>query len=372
MADYELRSEILAKGRKYYIQTNLVSSQHRIVTSLFHEGDLLSKQVEDYDPSKTAEDVQELVRRCHEERKRRITSLLEIREKLARMEDARGHLRLGEALYHQSLYRESMSEIVRAIKLGLEASGAFSLLGNCLIALDDCEKAVKAFRRGIQISPTHPDIHNGLGRAYLKLKRCRDAVDAFEKAVELNKYYVEAFMNLAMALCLNVLEKEDFELSRDLPGRLMRILKMVLQLKPSYDTNEFQEMLKAAADERYEVVHDALARIREESAKLTTDNLSLDIYLILKFNSEDVTEDDINRYIEKNLRALEANPGYADLQNSLGILYAAKCKLFIDKANESFQSALRINRDFRKAEKNLKLAENDRQGIHLLLRALLD
>jgi lipoprotein NlpI len=69
---------------------------------------------------------------------------------------------------------------------------------------------------------------------------------------------------------------------------------------------------------------------------------------------------------------LEANPGYADLQNDLGILYTAKCKLFIDKAHEAFNGALAINKSYRKAEKNLKLAANDRQGIHFLLKALLD
>ena len=70
--------------------------------------------------------------------------------------------------------------------------------------------------------------------------------------------------------------------------------------------------------------------------------------------------------------ALEANPGYADLQKDLGRLYAAKCKIFIDKAHKSFNEALTINKSYRKAEKNLKLTANDRQGIHFLLKALLD
>ncbi len=369
---YELSSEILAKGHKYYVQTTLISSQNRVVTSLFHEGNLLSKQVESYDPLSSSEAVLSLARRCHEERKSRISSLLEVSTKLSKMEDARAHLKLGEALYHQYLLKEAMAEVVRAIKLGVKDSTAFSILGNCLLDLGDHDRALRAFQHGLEISPKYPDLHNDLGRTYLGLKRCRNAVNEFEKAIDLNKYYVEAYMNLAMALCLNVIEKDDFELSKELPSRLVKILQMVVQLKPSLDVAEFNEALAAAKDGQYDKVWEILSKIQEESSKFITDNLSLDLYLILKFDSENLTEEDIDRYIDKTQRALEANPNFADLRNDLGVLYTAKCKLFIDKANLSFKEALKINKDFKKAEKNLKLSENDRQGIHLLLRALLD
>jgi tetratricopeptide (TPR) repeat protein len=179
-------------------------------------------------------------------------------------------------------------------------------------------------------------------------------------------------MNLAIALCLNVVEKEDFELSRNLKSRLQEILDKVIQLNPSIDTDDFKDAVKAVEIERYDTVFEKLSKIREERSRVTTDNLSLDLYLILKFNADSVTEEEIDRYIERTLRALEANPGYADRQNDLGILYATKCKLFIDKASDSFQNALSINKRFKKAEKNLKLTANDRQGIHFLLKALLD
>jgi len=372
MDSFEHRSELIAHGRKYYIQTTLVPAQRSVITSLFHEGELLSKQVEQYDPAMSPEQIRSFVRECHDERKSRINSLLEIREKLKKMEDPRAHLKLGEALYHQNLFKEAMAEIVRAVKLGVQESKAFSILGNCLGAVGDHEKAIKSFKRGIELSPKYPDLYNDLGCTHLRIKKCSDAVQSYEKAIELNKYYQEAFMNLAIALCLNVVEKENFELSRGLRERLEKILDMTLQLKPSLDTSDFQEARKAIAIEQFDKAYELLNRIKEENAKVTTSNLSLDLYLILKFNSENITEEEIDRYIEKTARDLESNPGYADRQNDLGILYTAKCKLFIDKANSSFKKALAINKNFRKAEKNLKLAVNDKQGIHFLLKALLD
>ncbi len=372
MENYELNSEITVKGHKYYVQTALIASQHQIISSLFHEGSLLSKQQESYDPASSSEEAQELLRHCHEELKKRINSLLDISVKLSKTEDVRAHLKLGEALYRQSLYKEAMSEVVRAIKLGAKDSRAYSILGNCLLALKDGERAVRAFQHGIQISPQYPDLHNDLGRAYLFRKQCRDAVKEFEKAIDLNKYYVNAYINLAITLCANVIEKDDFELSRDLPERLLEIFAKVVQLKPSFDTPAFRQAVEEAKEKRYNAVYESLARLQDENSKLKSNNLSLDLYLILKFDSNTLTEEDIDRYIERTHRALVKNPNFADLKNDLGILYTAKCKLFIDKANESFRQALKINRDFKKAEKNLRLSENDRQGIHLLLKALLD
>lgn len=372
MENYELSSEITVKGHKYYVQTALIASQHQIVSSLFHEGSLLSKQQENYDPASSSEEAQELLRHCHEELKKRINSLLDISVKLSKKEDLRAHLKLGEALYRQSLYKEAMSEVVRAIKLGAKDSRAFSILGNCLLALKDGERAVRAFQHGIQISPQYPDLHNDLGRAYLFQKQCRDAVKEFEKAIDLNKYYVNAYINLAITLCANVIEKDDFELSRELPERLLKIFEKVIQLKPSFDTPVFRQAVEETKEKRYNAVYESLTRLQDENSKLKSNNLSLDLYLILKFDSNTLTEEDIDRYIERTRRALVKNPNFADLKNDLGILYTAKCKLFIDKANESFRQALKINRDFKKAEKNLRLSENDRQGIHLLLKALLD
>jgi Flp pilus assembly protein TadD len=372
MDSYELRSEIASAGAKYYIQSNLVSAQRSIVTSLFHEGDLLSKQNELYDPSLGKDDLRSLVRRLHDERKQRITSLLDIRETLKKTADGRAHLKLGEAFFKQKLFKEAMAEVIRSIKLGSETSKAYSILGACLLAVGDYDKALKSFNKGLELSPEYPDLHNDLGETYLRLERCRDAVSSFEKSIELNKYYQSAFMNLALALSLNVVLKQDYELSRDIKPRLKKILEMNLQLRPSLDNDDFRSAVDALDKERYNEVYEKLYAIGQEMAKVAEDDLSLELYLILKFRSNELTEEEIDRSIERIKMELEANPGYADLQNDLGLLYTAKCKILIDKAHRSFNDALTINKNYRKAEKNLKLAANDRQGIHFLLKALLD
>ena len=372
MEGYDHRSEILSSGTKYYVQSSLIPAQRTVVTSLFHEGSLLTRQNATYDGTVTGDALRALVRRLHDEYRARLTSLLDLRERLKKDVDARAHLRLGEALYKQRLFRESMAEVIRAVKLGLEDAGAYSILGNCLIALGDSEKAMRAFQKGLELAPNYADLHNDLGVAHLKLEHCREAVRSFERALEFNRYYQASLLNLAVALALNVVLKQDYELSRDLRNRLRRLLELNLQLKPQLDGEDFRAALTAVDTERYDLAYEKLTAVQRELETTATSDLSLELYLILKFRGEELSEEEIDALIERLMMAIESNPGYADIQNDLGVLYAAKCKIFIDKAHESFRKALQTNPSFRKAEKNLKLSGNDRQGIHFLLKALLD
>jgi tetratricopeptide (TPR) repeat protein len=372
MESYDHRSEILSSGTKYYVQSSLVPAQRSVVTSLFHEGNLLARQSAPYDPALGLDALRLLVRRLHDEYRIRLTSLIDLRERLKKDVDGRAHLKLGEALYRQRLYREAMAEVIRSIKLGLEDAGGYSILGNCLLALGDNEKALRSFQKGIELAPGYADLHNDLGVAFLKLDRCRDAVAAFERALGINRYYQAALLNLAVALAQNVVLKQDYDLSRDLRTRMRKLLDLNLQLKPHLETDDFREAMRAVDADRYEVVYERLSALKRDLDTVAGSDLSLEIYLILKFRADELTENEVDALIERLRVALDSNPGYADIQNDLGVLYAAKCKIFIDKAHESFRHALTRNPSFKKAEKNLKLAGNDRQGIHFLLKALLD
>jgi tetratricopeptide (TPR) repeat protein len=370
--NYDHRSEVISSGTKYYVQSSLIPAQRMVVTSLFHEGGLLTRQNAPYDGALTGEPLRALVRRLHDEYRVRLTSLLDLRERLKKDVDAKAHLRLGEALYRQRLYREAMAEVIRSIKLGLEDASAYSILGNCLLAIGDSEKAMRAFQKGLELAPGYADLHNDLGAAHLKLEHCREAAASFDRALECNRYFQAALLNLAIALSLNVVLKQDYDISRDLRNRMRRLLELNLQLKPQLDGDDFRAAMTALDAERYDLVYEKLSAIKRDQDTVASTDLSLELYLILKFRAEELSEEDIDALIERLKIALESNPGYADIQNDIGVLYAAKCKIFIDKAHESFRQALQTNPSFRKAEKNLKLSGNDRQGIHFLLKALLD
>jgi hypothetical protein len=55
----------------------------------------------------------------------------------------------------------------------------------------------------------------------------------------------------------------------------------------------------------------------------------------------------------------------------LGIAHLIQCRNLFLRALEEFRVSLRINPGYKRAEKNLKLSENDGKGFLILLRAIL-
>jgi hypothetical protein len=89
------------------------------------------------------------------------------------------------------------------------------------------------------------------------------------------------------------------------------------------------------------------------------------------FGGKGKDDDYIQGYTNELKTAVADHPGYADLRNNLGTAYLIQCRNLFLNALEEFRQALKINPEFKKADKNLKLAENDGKGFLILLRAIL-
>ena len=124
--------------------------------------------------------------------------------------------------------------------------------------------------------------------------------------------------------------------------------------------------------ERYEEALEVLENLDSSSSSNPADDILLELYLLLLKKEDRLPENEIEDYLKRIMKIIDQNPTYADAWNSMGILYTAKCKILMDKAGEAFAKALEINGDYAKAKKNQRLTENDRQGIFILLKALLD
>jgi len=125
-------------------------------------------------------------------------------------------------------------------------------------------------------------------------------------------------------------------------------------------------------EDRLEEALNLLEELKDSPSRATAEDVILELYLLLLQSAEKIPEDDIERYLDTMRQIIDQNPTFADAYNSLGILYTAKCKILMDKASQAFGKALEINPDYEKAQKNQRLTENDRQGVFILLKALLD
>ena len=211
-----------------------------------------------------------------------------------------------------------------------------------------------------------------MGKILLKQGMCGLAVESFRKAVSLNIYYGEPYLNLIRAYLTNTIIKQDYELSRGLEEKFSENLEKARQLNTNLREGLLDEVKGHFERGEYEEALKLLDGIGATGARSPVDDIILELYLMLFQDGDGVVDDDIEKHLERVGEILDRNPHFADAWNSLGILYTAKCKILMDRASEAFKKALDINSGYEKARKNLRLTENDRQGIFILLKALLD
>jgi len=369
---FELREELDHGGRKYFLQTSFLEKDGKIQSSFFKNGALFDRTDMVVDEGLGNEALKSITKRFHNDNKRRFLLLLKARDKIKSSIDHMAHLRVAQALFSRNLFTEAIQEAQEAIKNGCEDSAPYIIIGESHYRLGDFEKALRAVELGIEANPEYPDIHNLMGKILLKMNKCRKAVDYFNRAISLNIYYGEPYLNLARAYVLNTILKEDYELSKGLDKKVKESLEKAMQLDPHIDRSSVEEAKRLFEEKDYERLIEVLDEAKKASQLDTIDRIFLDLYLMTIHGGEEFREEDIERYLDEVMEIIDRNPTYADGYNSMGILYTAKCKILMDKASEAFRKALEINKNYRKAQKNLRLAENDRNGIFILLKALLD
>lgn len=372
MDSFELREELNHGGRVYFLQTSYLPQEGQIQSSFFKNGVLFDTVIQKVDENVSSNDLKSLTKEIHVRNKDKLYSLLCVRDKVKGSEAPVPHLKLAQALYRRNLFTESIQEAELAMQKGDRSSKPYMVIGESLFKMGEHTKGFDAVQRGISINPEYPDLHNLLGLIYLKQNRCKPAIDCFKRAIGLNLYYGEPYLNLAKAYLLNTIVKEDYELSRNLDENFNAHLEKASQLNPFLKGETFEVAKHQFEENEYEEAYKTLDSVKGGQNRTGIEDIILELYLDLLQNGGKIQEKDIDMYMERIDEIIDRNPTFADGFNSLGILYAAKCKIFLDRARDVFRQALEINKNYKKAQKNLRLTENERQGIFILLKALLD
>jgi tetratricopeptide (TPR) repeat protein len=371
LESFELREEIRHGGASYFLQTSYNPETGQIKSSFFRDGTVFDSVVRTVEES-GEEELRELTKEIHQRNKRIFRFILDARDNIGRSDDPNPHLRLAETLLRRNLFREAISEAETAVEKGAKDSRAWMVMGEAFFKLNELDMALDAIRKGIELSPDYPDLHNLIGKIFLLQGMCGMAVESFKKSISLNIYYGEPYLNLIRAYLTNTIIKQDYELSRGLEEKFTSNFEKAGQLNPNLKEGILDEVKESFAKEEYEKALELLDSIGSANPRSLVDDIILELYLMLIQSGDEIEEGDIEKYFEKVEEILDRNPNFADAWNSLGILYTAKCKIFMDKASVAFGKALDINQDYEKARKNLRLTENDRQGLFILLKALLD
>jgi DNA-binding NtrC family response regulator/tetratricopeptide (TPR) repeat protein len=108
---------------------------------------------------------------------------------------------LGLARSRSSFPKEAIAELQEAIRLNPYLVAAYQVLGDCYLGLNDFEKAIGAYLRVIELTPSILDTlatRNNLGIAYYKSGQIQKAIDQFNEIIHREPGNANAIYNLGL------------------------------------------------------------------------------------------------------------------------------------------------------------------------------
>ncbi len=375
MENIGLNSDIQAGDKNFHIQTQFLEPTEKIVCNVFENGKVITSRTVPVNGELKSHDLKKEVQNLHKGISEELELLFYISEKVATIQHAVSNNKLGMVFLERNLYDEAIEEFKRALQIDADLAEGYNNLGLAYTKKGMFQEARDVLIQGIRINENYADLHNNLGRTYLLLHEFQPAYKEFNKALQINPDYESALFNLCLT---NLKTIADNMQNNSLPPVIDRLrnTKSILTAISMKNLAFKKQYLNSALKfiEENDVIEAIKALENAESDQDSTNEfmtLENEFYLNFMFGGKGKDDIFVEKYEERLQRAIEKYPEYADLRNDLGIAYLIQCRnLFLKGLNE-FRKALEINPEYKRAEKNLKLAENDGKGFLILLRAIL-
>jgi len=366
-----LNSEVLARGKKFHVQTNYLEPVEKIISNIFDNGKVIYKKELQMEESSSTGHVKELVDTIHKEMVAEIELLFYISEKVRTIKHATSNNKLGVVFYQKNLYEEAINEFKIAIEINPEFAEAYKNLGFLYLKNNQFSEASKTLKIGLEKQSNYPDLHYVLGCVFVKQQNYADAISEFNAAIKINPDYAEAHFNLGLGLLKSIAESIENKQLPNIQERKNLAISHLQKAESFVESDRLIEAYEYFNEDDINKTVDILDRVKEDSHEKLKTDIEDEFYLKFMFGGKGKDDEFINDYVTKVKAAIEKYPKYADLRNDLGIAYLIQCRNLFLNALDEFRQAQKINPDFRSAKKNLRLAENDGRGFLILLRAIL-
>ncbi len=376
MQQLGLNGDVAAGGHRFHVQTTYSAGKQKFVSHVFERGRVID-QHELLCPGETnPQSLSPKLQQFHLEVMAEMELLFHIAERVRRTKHCPSYLRLGAFFLEKNLPEEALAVLRQAVELGPEMPEAHQGLGRAFLRQRDFVQAEEMFRRGLELAPEYPDLHHDLGLALLEQERLLEALSCFEAALRLNPRFSQTHLLLALTLLLTLQGPQPLQDHPPPPStRLKRAQDLLEALippgAPPQHSLKIQEAHAALArkDHVEAIIH--LQNAREETSAAPDKILENEFYLKFMFGGKSRDEAYIQTYAGRLLAAAQDFPEYPDLHNHLGIAYLIQSRNLFLRALEEFRQAVKINPEYKRAERNLKLTENDSKSFVYLLRAML-
>lgn len=373
MENIGLNNEVVAGGKTFHVQTQYLEPSEKVVANVFDNGKVIFSKGVDV-KSFTASDIKHHVNQLHQNTIADIELIYYISDKVHTIRHCASTNKLGIVFLKRNLFDEAIWEFRKAIEIDPEFIEAYNNLGYTLLKQQLYEEAIDAFAKGIKKDGDYADLHHNLGCAYLSINKYGEAIRELNRAIEINEDYIAAILNLCLVYLKSIAsEDQDVGLS-PIPERMDKVKQLLMIVKSRemyFKPQNIDIILEHIEKNNIAEAIKTLEKAEQELPDFMDKFLESEFYLKFMFGGKGKDDEFIRDYAEQLRQAIDKYPGYADLRNHLGISYLIQCRNLFLSALEEFREALKINPEFKKAEKNLKLAENDGKGFLILLRAIL-
>jgi len=356
MEAFCLNSRLVEEEKEFLIQTTNDVKLGVIKANLFVDGELLDASILPHADDVSEEEILQMVKSAHGEKKLELEYLLRSYKEIMEKGSAEQMFHLGTAMFYKRLYNEARNLFRAAAKIRHDYHESYFYLcqaENCLGHSDD---AANAGRKAVEIKPAYADYRNALGEAFLEANACKRAVIEFEEAIKRNVYYADAYFNLALAYILNAIRKEDFDMSTDLTARCLDLFKKALLINPEYQTIGYNDAMAALSSGDLKRSYYLFKGVREEKKEKQRQEKAIYFNRFLIY-TDWLSQSDIEERINFLEREIDKNPDFVDLYYELGVCYLHLAKFGWKRGMDSFEKALGINKDLKKAKRALGLSK---------------
>lgn len=369
MDNYRLSTRINTGSREYLLQTVNDPDKKCIQTSIFSDGELLQTVEDDLASGMIESELRDLIKSTHKERQEEFEFLFARLKDAFESNDVDQINYLGVALTYKRLYGEAESLFRRAVEIDPNAHESLSYLGQILLLRKNYKEAAEVFGRCVELRPKFADYRNNLGEAFLALESCKRAMIEFDEAISLNLYYGDAYFNKALVYILNAVLREDFKLFSEYSQKTIEMLERASVICPDYKNEHYMEGRALLERGELEPAYGRLLACRDQKRRLRFRDFS-NVYMKFLLSADRLDEKTLTQRIKRLKEEISRNPHYPDLHYDLAVSYTLLGRFIHSKAVEEYRHALKLNPDFERAKKNLKLAENEFKGFDALVRAI--
>ncbi len=363
-------NDITVGERKFHIQSEAIESEGLAVSKVFLDGQVISVTKGALDESLSADEKTKLVKELHQEVATDMEVLYYIKDKVKAVKHASSANKLGLLFLEKSLYDEAIVQFNLALEVNPDFFDVYANIGKAYLMNDAYDDSIKILKDGIGKADHFADLQNYIGIAYLYKEEYGPAITHFEKAIELNSEYIGAHYHLGVAYIAKSLSLDEEE-AKPLQEEGSSYLKKAAEKMLNRKFARFDEVIEKAESQDFEGAINEFLLSKPKDVLTQISDIENEFYLKFMYGGKGKDDTFIADYIGKLKEMVAQNPDYADVRNNLGVAYLIQCRNIFLKALDEFRAALKINPDFKKAVKNLKLAENDGKGFLILLRAIL-